>query len=356
MSIDRARVARYARAATRWARLLARRRARGGLRVFYGHDRIPALGEPVTGGTAKFQRLSSRFPNCPTDFSLLYLGSTWLPRDLRALLALARRRSIPIVVNQNGVAYRAWAGDAADALNRPLRAALLSADHVLYQSSFCKRSADAFLGEPRGAWEILYNAVDVVHFSPRRRPPPGRPVLLLYGDQNERYRLELALRTLAEVRRAEYDAILLVTGRVAARPSTLVRKLGLSDAVEFVGRYAQRDAPEILRRADVLLHTQVNDSCPSTVIEAMACAVPVVYAASGGTVELVGEEAGVPVPHDVTWERFEPPAPEALAAATVRVLENRAAYGEAARRRAVERFALPQWLERHAELFATLAG
>ena len=166
MRIDRSRLGRYGRATARWARLVLPRRPTPGLRVFYGHDAVPAPGEPVAGGSAKFQRLARRWPNSPTDFSLLYLGSTWLPRDLRPLISLAQRRRIPIVVNQSGVAYPGWAGAETDAINRHFRQALLAADHVLYQSEFCKRSADEFLGEPRGRWEVLYNAVDVDQFSP----------------------------------------------------------------------------------------------------------------------------------------------------------------------------------------------
>ena len=131
------------------------RRASPGLRVFYGWDRIPERGEPVAGGTAKLQKLAERWPNHPTDFSLLYLGTTYLPRDLRPLLWVARRRGAPIVVNQDGVAYPGWAGDRTDELNVPLRRAVLAADHVVYQSAFSKRSSDAFLGEPPGSWEIL---------------------------------------------------------------------------------------------------------------------------------------------------------------------------------------------------------
>ena len=115
---DRARAGRYARAAARWARLLVPRRSRPGVRVFYGHDRVPEQGEAVAGGSAKFQRLATRFPNHPTDFTLLYLGSTWLPRDTAPLLRLARRRRIPVVVNQSGVAYPGWAGTETDAINR----------------------------------------------------------------------------------------------------------------------------------------------------------------------------------------------------------------------------------------------
>jgi hypothetical protein len=60
------------------------------------------------------------------------------------------------------------------------------------------------------------------------------------------------------------------------------------------------------------------------------------------------------VPHPDTWEKDEPPSAEALADAAERVLSGLATYAAAARARAVERFALEPWLDRHAELFAEL--
>jgi len=355
MDLSLARAGRYARAATRWGRLLLSGRAGPGVRVFYGHDRVPAPGERAAGGTAKAQKLNERFPNSPTTFSILYLGTTWLPRDLRPLLRIARRRGAAIVVNQDGVAYPGWAGERTEELNRPLREALHAADHVLYQSAFSKLSAELYLGEPQAPAEILPNAVDVRRFTPAPAPPPDGPVLLLGGDQTQAYRLELALRTLAALVEREPDARLLVTGRLVSPLEPQLGELGLRDRVHLLGEYAQRDAPAIYRRAHLLLHTKVKDPCPTLVVEAMACGLPVVHPASGGTVELVGDEAGIGVPHPDTWERDEPPAPEALAEAVERVLADLPRYSAAARARAVERFALDPWLDRHAELFETLA-
>ena len=353
MKVDPGRIGRYSRAGWRWLRLLPPRRRRG-LRVFYGHDRVPGPGEPVAGGSAKFQRLASRFPNDPTGFTVLYLGSTWLPRDLGPLLGLARRRSVPVVVNMDGVAYPGWAGEQTEELNEPYRRALRAATHVLYQSEFSKSSADEFLGAPPGSWEILHNAVDVSHFTPAAEPPPNGPVVLLGGDQTQAYRLELALRTLARVLEGEPAARLLVAGRLVSPAEPLLDELRIRDRVELVGRYAQRDAPALIRRAHLLLHTKVKDPCPSAVIEAMACGLPVVYPASGGTAELVGDEAGVGVPHPDSWEHDEPPTPDALAEAVVKVLAARPAYAVEARKRAVERFSLEPWLDRHEELFSEL--
>ncbi len=355
MDLTPTRAARYGRAASRWARLLTSGKAEAGLRVFYGHDLVPAPGERAAGGTAKMQKLAERWPNSPTDFSLVYLGTTWLPRDLRPLLWSARRRGAPVVVNQDGVAYPGWAGGDTAALNEPLRRAVLAAEHVVYQSEFSKRSADEFLGEPRGTWEILHNAADTSFFTPADVRPAGGPVLLLGGDQTQEYRLELALRTLAVLRESQPDARLLVTGRLVNPVEPLLAELGLDGHVHLIGEYAQRDAPGIFRRAHVLLHTKVQDPCPTLVVEAMACGLPVVHPASGGTTELVGDVAGIGVRHPVSWERDEPPSPEAMADAVSRVLADLPRYSAAARTRAVERFSLEPWLERHAEVFERLA-
>lgn len=354
MDLSVARASRYARAAARWGALLVARRPEPGVRVFYGHDRVPGAGERAAGGTAKAQKLNERFPNNPTDFSLLYLGTTWLPRDASLLLSRARRRRIPIVVNQDGVAYPGFAGGQTEARNRPLRRALMAANHVLYQSEFSKYSADLFLGEPSGSWEVLPNAVDVHHFTPAEVPPSVGPVLLLGGDQTQAYRLELALQTLAALLSSHAEAQLLVTGRLVSRPDALIDRLRLRGRVHLLGEYAQRDAPAIFRRAHLLLHTKVKDPCPTLVLEAMATGLPVVHPASGGTVELVGDQAGIGVRHPDSWERDEPPTPEALAEAVDRVLGSLPEYGSKARARAVERFSLEPWLERHAELFSEL--
>jgi glycosyltransferase involved in cell wall biosynthesis len=343
------------RAAGRWAAIALSRPTRAGVAVFYGHRAIPAAGEPVAGGLVKLQRLQQEFPNRLRDFNLLYLGSSTLPSDWRTVLRLARSRGARIVVNQDGVAYPGWAGGRTDELNTRLREVLNAADHVLYQSDFCKQTADLFLGEPPGGWEVLPNAVDTRLFAPADSPPPGDPVLLLAGDQTEAYRVESALRTLALVARDEPGARLLVTGSlVGDGGARLIGELGLQERVEFIGRYAQRDAPDLYRRAHVLLHTKVNDPCPNVVLEALACGVPVAHSASGGLPELVGPDAGVGVPHEQNWERDVPPDPAALAAAVTTILARLGDYRPAARARAEERFDLRPWLAHHRELFVEL--
>ena len=298
----------------------------------------------------KFQRLQRTFPHRPRDFNVLYLGSSSLPTGEQTVIELARRRGAPVVVNQNGVAYPAWAGEDTERLNARLRDVLLAATHVIYQSAYCKEAADEFLGEPARGWEVLPNAVDTNEFTPGE-VPEGAPVLLLGGDQTQPYRLETALETLALLP----DARLLVTGSSVVDVAGAAREHGVADRVEPFGRYAQRAAPAVYRRAHVLLHPKVRDPCPNVVLEALACGVPVVHSASGGVPELVGD-AGIGVTSDTTWERDVPPAPGELADAVRAVLAGHDAYRAAARARAVERFDLAPWVDRHRQLFAELLG
>lgn len=297
----------------------------------------------------KFQRLQRAFPHRPRDFNLLYLGSSSLPTDEQQVIALARRREAPVVVNQNGIAYPAWAGADTERLNARLRGVLRAATHVVYQGQFCKEASDEFLGPPSGSWEILANAVDTQEFAPAAAPD-GEPMLLLAGDQSQAYRLETALETLALLP----EARLLVAGSVVGGQRR-IEELGLTNRVELIGRYAQRDAPALYRRAHVLLHPKVRDPCPNVVLEALACGVPVVHSASGGVPELVGG-AGIGVPSKTTWEVDVPPAPAELAEAARTVLASLSDYRARARARAVERFDLAPWIERHRALFSELVG
>lgn len=333
--------------------------------VCYGHKHIPGPSDPVRGGMVKFQRLQEFFPNSACRFNILYLGSSSMPADWRQLLWLSRRKGARLVWNQNGVGYFAWHGPGWEKVNAPMAKTLHAADYVFYQSRFCKLSADLFLGERQGPWEILYNAVDTQLFTPAASDPdPRHLVLLLGGDQYKYYRFEAAVRTLAILKRERSDVRLLVTGRLswtrdeleAARTAQLlIADLGVAGDIEFLGPYSQKDGPAILRRAHLLLHTKHNDPCPNIVIEAMACGLPVVYSHSGGVPELVGQEAGIGVPVELSWEiEYPPPDPKALAEAVLQVADQRAQHAEAARQRAVEKFDLRPWIQRHQEVFEGL--
>jgi glycosyltransferase involved in cell wall biosynthesis len=340
---------------SRWSAIARSEPRHGGLAVSYGHDEMPSGGNVVFGGAVKFQLLHRVLPNAPRDFNVLYLGSSSLPLEAPVLVRLARRRGAAFVWNQNGVAYRGWYGDGWELVNAPRARLLREADHVVYQSAFCKLGADRFYGPPERAWEILHNPVDTEAFTPAGAQPERPLTLLLGGNQYQRYRLERALETLAAVRQEIPGARLLVAGVVSFEDhaNAMLERLNLRDAVDFAGPYTQAQAPELIRRADLLVHPKYNDPCPTAVLEAMACGLPVVYSASGGTPELVGPDAGIGIEAPLDWERDHPPGASQLAEAVLTLAADLEARRAAARERAL-RFDVRPWVGRHRAIFEEL--
>ncbi len=335
------------------------------VRVSYGLRAMPTPGECTGGGIVKLLDLARLFPDCRTDANILYLVSSSLPPYAPALVREAKKAGANVILNQNGVAYPAWDGPAYDVTNRPLRKVLEQADHVFYQSAFCKLSADRYLGPAKNGCEILHNAVDTSIFHPRPVPRTSNSIMLLVaGSHCLFYRIESALKTLALLRAEGVEARLMIAGRFAWRPradeaqrelDTAARELKVAPWVEVVGPYSQTEAVNLFQRADILLHTQVNDSCPRLVLEAMACGVPVVYSASGGTPELVGDAAGRGISTPLDWEHLRLPEATDLAKAVLAVMADHQAYAQGARKLAVTRFDVKPWCDRHRHVFSRLA-
>ncbi|MBN33481.1 MAG: hypothetical protein CMM46_01645 [Rhodospirillaceae bacterium] len=335
--------------------LISARRRRGAPKVFYGGARPGSGGGPLV----KVARLNEYFPEDRWAYNTVYLLSNtpYLPR---AALRRLKQRGVPTVLNQNGVFYPAWFGGNWRAKNQEMAAAYHLADHVFWQSSFSRRSADCFLGEREGPGEILFNAVDTTHFSPLPERP-DRPVTFLVAGRFEHHlypRIGDALDGLARLQHEGRDVALVIAGSMddecRSRCRADVARLALEEVVILYGAYEQSGAPEVYQAADIYIMTKPNDPCPNTVIEALASGLPVIYSETGGVPELVGSDAGWPLSCDEDFDTMRWPGVDDLTAAMALAADGFAAAATAARERAVERYDLDRWIGRHRDVFASL--
>lgn len=343
-------------------RLIALQRSRSGLAVSYLSTNFPkppaSRNEFAHGGAVKLSYLSENFSHHFPSANLLYVVSS-VGHPLRlTILADAKRKGLKIVINQNGVSLPAWDGAKSQTYNQVLQAVLRHADYIIYQSEFCKLSAQRYLSPPNVPHEIIYNPVDTRLFAPDAcSEKPENLTLLLGGNQYEKRRLELALLTLKALHRDMSDAKLIVTGNLwtplyeaEAWTKQALQDMNLLDHVTFTGTYTQTDAPEIYSQAHVLLHTKYADPSPGLVLEALALGMPVVHLDNGGVPELVGDAGiGVHVEHD--WDRINLPSPQAMADAVAQVYARREEFSQKARQRAVDLFSLETFVAKHKEIF-----
>lgn len=340
-----------------WVFLFAHRPRKGDLvRVFYGGARPGNFGGPKV----KVQRLQQFFPEHRLNYNLVYSLSNTPYLSEGAVETLVRRR-VPIVHNQNGVFYPAWFNGDWEAKNAEMAIAYHRADHVFFQSEFCRKSAETYLGVRKGRGEVLFNAIDTTHFKPRsdfdRAGQPFRFLVTGKIDQHMFYRLESSIRGLSAARDAGLDARLEIAGwldgSAEGQAEALSASLGVTPFVELTGPYTQEAAPNVYKRADAYIMTKHNDPCPNTVLEAMSCGLPVLFARSGGVPELVAD-CGVGLISEEGWDEVFVPDAASVAEGMKEIVRRHAGLARAARMRAETHFEINNWIERHQSVFNDL--
>jgi glycosyltransferase involved in cell wall biosynthesis len=95
-----------------------------------------------------------------------------------------------------------------------------------------------------------------------------------------------AARHVATVR-PQFRLAIAGSGPCEAELKDLAAKLRVEGVVEFLGEV--RDMPALLRRASLFVLPSITEGLPLTVLEAMACGLPVVATSVGGTPEAVDD-------------------------------------------------------------------
>jgi glycosyltransferase involved in cell wall biosynthesis len=114
-----------------------------------------------------------------------------------------------------------------------------------------------------------------------------------------------------------------------------------------MGIRPQDEIPTIVRSAHLLFSVDINAACPNSVIEALACGLPVLAYDTGGLSELVKDGAGRVVPYGSDHWQLEAPQIEPLADACLDILQNNPTYREKARQRAETALSLDQMVEKY---------
>ncbi len=314
------------------------------------------------GGAVKLLHLRDAFPTDPQCFNVLYLVSSSQPAFALDVVRACKDLGIRFVWNQNGVGYPAWAGKDSERHNAPMRALRELADFVVYQSVFCRESAEHFLGPWSGAGEVLVNPVDLEKFCPGDDAPPVSPLrLLALGTQNYEARVVSAIACVQELRDKGIETTLTVAGNLLwpnaeSRIAADLERRKLTGHVTLLPAFTQAEAVRLYQNHHIVLHPKYLDPCPTVVIEALACGCPVVGSASGGLPELVPSDCGKLIPVEMDWDRLVTPSGAEFAAAVADILPDLAARSAAARLHAEATFDSRDWVRRHGEIFVSLVS
>jgi glycosyltransferase involved in cell wall biosynthesis len=207
---------------------------------------------------------------------------------------------------------------------------------------------------------FIPNGVDTTYFVPplavvkqSLRKALGLPsigqVAVFVGRLESQKNTSLLLQAWSNVIAQQEDAKLLVVGQGTQRAvlEQQARGLGLEKHVRFVGQVD--NVRDYLHAADIFVLPSKAEGLSNSLLEAMACGLPVVVSAIGGNTDAVREGVeGLLIPPDNE---------SALANALLDIVSNPALMerlGANARQTAVERFSLESVTEHYISLYHSL--
>ena len=143
-----------------------------------------------------------------------------------------------------------------------------------------------------GDYEIVPNGIDVDDFRRSRPRPPalhgGTRAVLCVGRLEPRKGVDTLIRAMAVVREKAPDVLLVIVGDGSER-AALASLAGDSDKVHFAGQVSDADLAAYVQAADIVCSPALGgESFGIVLLEAMACAKPIVASHIEGYEALVG--------------------------------------------------------------------
>ncbi len=163
---------------------------------------------------------------------------------------------------------------------------LRRADMITCDCDLVKRRIIELSGYPEDKIIVFPWGTDLTVFKPSARPSGVRrrlgwtnnKILIMTRNFKEIYGIQYFLAALPEVfrRRPDTRAILLGSGPLEGEYRAQVAQLGIDKFVFFGGRVDERHMASYLNAADIYVSTSLSDGTSASMLEAMACMLPVV--------------------------------------------------------------------------------
>ena len=161
-----------------------------------------------------------------------------------------------------------------------------STDLFLFESAFALNTYQRTIGKPEGLVRCVFNGVTAAEFDPIVKAEDATDVVYV-GEFRHIKGADLLIDAVARLRAGGKPVTLTLAGDGEESESlkAQVQRLGLADAVRFIGHVKARYG---FSKGSLLVVPSRGDSMPYVVIEAAAAGIPMVAANVGGIPEIFG--------------------------------------------------------------------
>lgn len=191
-------------------------------------------------------------------------------------------------------------------LNIALMKSCKRADHIITISEFSKNEIIKYLDIPEKKISIMPCGVDSLLYHPnyseqevndvKEKLKIDRDYFLYLGTLEPRKNIERLIQAYTQLKKEQPDAPKLVIagkkGWMYEHIFETVRSLHMEKTIIFTGYIEEKDAPKLIKGAEIFLFPSIYEGFGMPPIEAMACGTPVVVSNVSSLPEVVGE-AGI---------------------------------------------------------------
>jgi glycosyltransferase involved in cell wall biosynthesis len=174
-----------------------------------------------------------------------------------------------------------------------------STDLFLFESAFARNTYQRTIGKPEGLVRCVFNGVTAAEFDPIVKAEDATDIVYV-GEFRHIKGADLLIDAVARLRAGGKPVTLTLAGDGEESESlkAQVQRLGLADAVRFIGHVKARYG---FSKGSLLVVPSRGDSMPYVVIEAAAAGIPMVAANIGGIPEIFGSHtSALFVPNSAT--------------------------------------------------------
>lgn len=226
---------------------------------------------------------------------------------------------------------------------------------IIYQSEFSCMWWEDWYGRARVPSTVIHNGVDLNLYSEGQNVTLSHPpykLLLVEGSLGGGYEIGLdnaihLAKILQEKHQLQVE--LIVVGKVNDDHKRRI-EAKTKVSINWLGSVPRERIPEIDRSAHLLFSADLNAACPNSVIEALACGLPILSFDTGALKELVIGDSGRVVPYGSNPWNIEPPDVESLADAALEILQNQPLFRKSARKQAEKNLGLDKMVEKYLEV------
>ncbi|MFA5054957.1 MAG: glycosyltransferase family 4 protein [Dehalococcoidia bacterium] len=147
----------------------------------------------------------------------------------------------------------------------------------------------ALRSDPKRNIDIIYNGIDTAQFIPGSGGGDKVKILCvsrLIGRKGISHLIESA-PIIKEKYNGKFEISIVGEGNLEQELRALSASLGADDVVSFAGYVEHSKLPEIYAGSDIFILPSMNEGMSNTVLEAMACGLPIITTDTGGTRELI---------------------------------------------------------------------